>query len=184
MPLAIELAAARVRALSPHEIARRVGQQLRLLTSSQRADVPHHQTLQATIAWSYDLLTEAERTVFNRLSVFHGGCTLEAAERVCAGDGIDSDDVLDLLTSLVDKSMVVADTLAEGATRYRLLETLRQYGHERLIESGQENAVCQRHAEYYTELAEQLDVWLWGSRPVEVVWLNFGWPRKTIFWRR
>ena len=168
MPLAIELAAARVRALSPREIARRVGQQLRLLASSQRADVPHHQTLQATIAWSYDLLTEAERTVFDRLAVFHGGCTLEAAERICAGDGIDPDDVLDLLTSLVDKSMVVADTAAESVTRYRLLETLRQYGHERLIETGQEDAACQRHAEYYTELTEQLDDWLWGSRPSRV----------------
>jgi predicted ATPase len=166
MPLAIELAAARIRGLSPHEIARRVGQQLRWLTGSQRADVPHHQTLQATIAWSYDLLTDTERTTFNRLSVFHGGCTLQAAERVCAGDGINLDDALDLLTSLVDKSMVVADTAAEGATRYRLLETLRQYGQERLIETGQENVVCQRHAEFYTELAEQLDVWLWGSRPL------------------
>jgi predicted ATPase/DNA-binding SARP family transcriptional activator len=164
MPLAIELAAAWVRALSPHEIARRVGQQLCLLTSSQRADVPHHRTLQATIAWSYDLLTDAERTVFNRLSVFHGGCTLESAERVCAGDGIESGDVLDLLTSLVDKSMVVADTSPEGATRYRLLETLRQYGNERLIKSGQENAIYQRHAEYYTELAEQLEAWFLGSR--------------------
>jgi tetratricopeptide (TPR) repeat protein len=163
MPLAIELAAARVRALSPHEIAQRVGQQLRLLTSSQRADVPHHQTLQATIAWSYELLTEAERIVFNRLSVFRGGCTLEAAERVCAGDGIEPNDVLDLLTSLVDKSMLVADISAEDKTRYHLLETLRQFGHERLIESGQENEICQRHAEYFTELGEQLDTWVWGS---------------------
>jgi predicted ATPase/DNA-binding SARP family transcriptional activator/predicted negative regulator of RcsB-dependent stress response len=170
MPLAIELAAARIRALSPHEITQRVGQQLRLLTSSQRADVPHHQTLQATIAWSYDLLTEAERTIFNRLSVFHGGCTLEAAERVCAGDGIEPNDVLDLLTSLVDKSMVMADTSAEGASRYRVLETLRQYGRERLIESGQENAVCRFHAEYYTELAELLEPRLIG--PDEVIWLD------------
>jgi non-specific serine/threonine protein kinase len=164
MPLAIELAAARVRALSPHEIAQRVGQQLRLLSGSQRADVPHHQTLQATIAWSYDLLSEAERTVFNRLSVFHGGCRLEAAEHICSGDGIEPDEVLDLLTSLVDKSMVVAETGVEGATRYRLLETLRQYGHERLIELGQEDAICQRHAEYYTELVEQLDAWLRGPQ--------------------
>ena len=170
MPLAIELAAARTRALSPHEIARRLDHQLRLLTGSQHADVPHHQTLQATIAWSCDLLTEAERTVFNRLSVFRGGCTLEAAERVCAGGGIEPGDVLDLLTSLVDKSMVVADTAAEGATRYRLLETLRQYGHERLIESGQENAVCQRHVEFYTHLAELLEPRLIG--PDEVVWFD------------
>jgi non-specific serine/threonine protein kinase len=157
MPLAIELAAARVRALSPRDIARRLDDQFRLLTGSQRADVPHHQTLQATIAWSYDLLTERERQLFDRLAVFHGSFSLEAAEAVGAGDDVPTADALDLLTSLVDKSLVMAEAAPDGVTRYRLLETLRQFGRGHLVTSQQLQSISQKYAEFYTALAESAE---------------------------
>ena len=105
--------------------------------------------------WSYDLLSEPERRLFNRLSVFAGGWTLEAAEAVCSGDGIEPDDVLDLLLQLVRKSLVVAEESRDGAERYRLLETLRQYAHERLTEAGEVETVHGRHANCYLALAEE-----------------------------
>ena len=157
MPLAIELAAARVRALAPRDIARRLSDQFRLLTSRQRADVPHHQTLQATILWSYSLLTEHERQLFDRLAVFHGSFSLEAAEAIGGGDDLAAANALDSLTSLVDKSLVMAETASDSTTRYRLLETLRQFGHERLGASGQLQSVCRSHAEFYIALAESAE---------------------------
>jgi non-specific serine/threonine protein kinase len=160
IPLAIELAATRVKALSVEQIAARLDQRFRLLTGGSRAALPRQQTLVALVGWSYDLLAEPERTLFNRLSVFAGGFTLEAAEAV-GGDG---GDVLDLLSALVDKSMVVAMGGAGGVERYRLLETLRQYGRERLVETGQAQSIQQRHAAYYTGLAVAAEPYLTESR--------------------
>src|SRR5215217_5959585 len=135
IPLALELAAARVRVLAPEQNAARRDDRLRLLTGGGRTALPRQQTRRALVDWSYDLLSEQERTLLRRLSVFAGTWTLEAAEAVCAGDGIEDYEILDLLTQLVDKSIVIAE--AHGnTTRYRLLETLRQYGAEKLAASG------------------------------------------------
>ena len=134
IPLALELAAARVRALSVEEIAARVNDRFRLLTSGDRTAQPRQQTLRAMIDWSYDLLNDKERTLLRRLAVFAGSWTLEAAEYVASSDGVEPSQVLDLLSDLVDKSLVMID--ADGG-RYRLLETVRQYAHELLIKSGE-----------------------------------------------
>jgi predicted ATPase len=122
-------------------IADRLDQRFRLLTGGDRTAVPRQQTLAATIGWSHDLLTDDERRLFRGLSVFAGGWTLDAAERICAPDDSAGGAVLDLLTRLVDKSMVVAEGGPSGIERYRLLETLRQYGQERLAESGEADAI-------------------------------------------
>ncbi len=133
--LAIELAAARVAMLTPAEVARRLDQRFRLLAGGQRTAVERHQTLRAAIDWSYELLSETEQLLLDRLSIFVGGFSLEAAEAVAAGGAIETDDVFELLATLVARSLVVADT--EGVeTRYRLLETIRQYAQERLDDSG------------------------------------------------
>jgi predicted ATPase/class 3 adenylate cyclase len=136
LPLAIELAAARLRALSLEQLATRLDDRFRLLTGGSRTDLPRHQTLQAVVAWSYDLLQEGERHVFSRLSVFADDFSLEAAEAVVGGPPVMDHDVLDVVTRLVEKSLV-ATTTSSGAYRYRLLETLRQYGTERLLDAGQ-----------------------------------------------
>lgn len=156
MPLAIELAAARMRALSVREIAQRLDDRFRLLTGGSRTAPPRQQTLAATLDWSYRLLVEAERKVLQRLAVFAGGCTLAAAEAVCADEATGTDAVLDVLAHLVDKSLVVADRKEEG-TRYRLLETIRQYALERLLESGELDQVRERHCVYFVVWAEQAD---------------------------
>jgi tetratricopeptide (TPR) repeat protein len=154
VPLALELAAARVRALTVEQIATRLDDRFRLLTGSSRITVPRHQTLRATIDWSYDLLTEDERAIFRRLSVFAGGCTLEAAEAVCAADPVAEPDVLDLLSRLVDKSLVIAETaLDEG--RFRLLETVRQYARTPLVEAGEATDTLRRHRDWYLVLVER-----------------------------
>ncbi len=166
IPLALELAAARVRSLSVEEINHRLDNRFRLLTGGSRTALPRQQTLRALIDWSYDLLTNQEKTLLNRLAVFADGWTLEAAEYVGAdadsfgGDGeertgsLEEWEVLDVLTSLVDKSLVVAHT--EGShTRYRLLETVRQYARDRLTESGAGLAVRARHSNYFLTLAEE-----------------------------
>ena len=127
MPLAIELAAARVRGMTPADIARRLDQRLRLLASSDRLAPGRHRTLDAAVRWSYELLDDTQRRVFDRLAVFAGPFTIEAAEAVVSGDGVDEWEVLDAILALVDKSLVVADETAD-ATRYRLLETMRQFG--------------------------------------------------------
>ena len=156
MPLAIELAAARVRALSLAEILDSLHDRFRLLTGGARTAVRRQQTLRASVDWSHALLTEPERVLFRRLAVFLGGFDLDAAQAV-AGDGdVERYQVLDLLTLLVDKSLVVADDTG-GRTRYRLLETVRQYALEKLGESGEADAVRSRHRDHYTALAALLD---------------------------
>lgn len=152
LPLAIELAAARMRVMSSLEVARRLDKQ-RLLTGRVRDATPRQQSLAATIDWSYRLLTESEQELFGRLSVFAGGFDLDAAHGVCGADGDTEDDTLDGLTGLLDKSMVVLRS-GIGATRYGLLETLRAYGRDRLRERGFHDECATRHVAYYTELAE------------------------------
>ena len=153
IPLALELAAARLPVLSVEQIATRLDDCFRLLTAGSRTALPRQQTLRATLDWSYDLLTEAEQILFRRLAVFASGWTLEAAEAVCAGDGVETGDVLELLARLTAKSLVQAEEEG-GAVRYRLLETVRQYGWERLEGSGEAGALRGRHAAYYGALAE------------------------------
>jgi predicted ATPase/class 3 adenylate cyclase len=152
IPLAIELAAARVRAMSVETIAARLSDRFRLLEGGDRTALPRQQTLRALIDWSFDLLSEEERTLFRRLAVFAGGFTLEAVETVGAGGDVVDTDVLELLTRLVEKSLVALEP--EGA-RYRLLETVRQYAQERLDESDDGDATRTRHLRYFLALAER-----------------------------
>ncbi|HKR52640.1 MAG TPA: LuxR C-terminal-related transcriptional regulator [Pseudonocardiaceae bacterium] len=162
IPLAIELAAARVRMLAPEQIARGLSDRFRLLTGGARTVLPRHQTLQASIDWSHGLLSDGERVVLRRLSVFAGGWTLDAAEAVCPGEGIDRYDVLDLVTGLVDKSLVTTDE--QGLqTRYRLLETVRQYATVRLAAAGELDAVRDRHLAYHLALAQVAEPQILGA---------------------
>ncbi|WP_189245373.1 AfsR/SARP family transcriptional regulator [Streptosporangium pseudovulgare] len=156
MPLAIELAAARLRVLSAGQIAQRLDDRFRLLTGGSRTALPRHRTLRAVVEWSWDLLDGPERLLARRLSVFAGGAALGCVERVCAGDGLAEADVLGVLARLVDKSLVVADEHG-AAVRYRMLETVRAYAAERLAESGEETRVRLAHAVFFTELAEASD---------------------------
>ena len=151
MPLAIEIAAVRVKALTVQQIAGRLDDRLRLLTGGSRT-LPRHRTLRAAMDWSYDLLTERERTLLARLSVFRGSWTLDAAEAVCAGNDLEAADVLDGLTSLVDKSLVIVDTRGTEA-RYRLLETTWQFARERLLDSDNSAVMQRRHRDWYLDLA-------------------------------
>ncbi|HLV78755.1 MAG TPA: tetratricopeptide repeat protein, partial [Chthonomonadaceae bacterium] len=152
IPLAIELAAARVRVLPAEQIATRLDDRFRLLTGGSRAALPRQQTLRALIDWSYDLLTEPEKILLARLSVFAGGWTLEAAEAVCADDQVEGWQVLDLMASLVDKSLVVFEQSTARA-RYRLLETVRQYARDRLLEREEASPLRSRHRDHYLTLA-------------------------------
>jgi predicted ATPase/DNA-binding CsgD family transcriptional regulator len=161
IPLAIELAAARVRVFSIEQIASRLDDRFHLLTAGSRTAMPRQQTLQATVDWSYVLLSEPERAVLRRLSVFAGGWSFEAAEIVASGDGIHTHAVLDLLAQLVDKSLVIAEE-HHGVTRYRLLETIRQYARDRLAEAGETDHMRDRHLTYFLELAEQAEPELRG----------------------
>lgn len=154
IPLAIELAAARVRVLSVEQINQRLNERFRLLTGGSRTLLPRQQTLRALIDWGYNLLSEVEQILFRRLSVFVGGWTLEAAEFVCAGHGMDEFEILDLLSALVDKSLVVLQEREEGGFRYRLLETLRQYGQEKLAAAAEKIEFEARHRSYFSDLAE------------------------------
>jgi non-specific serine/threonine protein kinase len=155
IPLALELAAARVKLLTAEQVAGRLDDTLRLLTGGSRSGLPRHQTLLATLDWSYALLNAPERLLMQRLSVFAGGCTLEAVEAVCAGDGLDAADLLDWLTALVDKSLVVADRRPGQDTRYRLLETVRQYATAKLRAAGGEARLRLRHRDYYLLFTEK-----------------------------
>jgi predicted ATPase/DNA-binding CsgD family transcriptional regulator len=156
VPLAIELAAARVRVLSVAQISARLDDCFRLLATESRMADPRHQTIRATIDWSFELLSREERVLFRRLSVFAGGFTLETAEAVCAGEDIEAHEVLDLLSHLVEKSLVlVAEQQGGEGARYRLLETVRRYGWEKLSESSGAERVRERHARYYLYLAEE-----------------------------
>jgi predicted ATPase/class 3 adenylate cyclase/DNA-binding CsgD family transcriptional regulator len=156
VPLAIELAAARVRVLSLAEIVRSLHDRFRLLTGGARTAVRRQQTLRASVDWSYALLTEPERILLRRLAVFMGGFDLEAAQAVAGGEEVASYQVLDMLTLLIDKSLVVAET-ARGRMRYRLLETVRQYAQEKLGESGEADVLRRRHREHYAAVAARLD---------------------------
>jgi predicted ATPase/class 3 adenylate cyclase/DNA-binding CsgD family transcriptional regulator len=156
VPLAIELAAARVRALSLAEILDSLHDRFRLLTGGARTAVRRQQTLRASVDWSHALLTEPERVLFRRLAAFLGGFDVDAAQAVAGGGDVERYQVLDQLTLLVDKSLVVAES-SSGRTRYRLLETVRQYALEKLGESGEADAVRSRHRDYYTSLAALLD---------------------------
>jgi non-specific serine/threonine protein kinase len=170
IPLALELAAACLRGLAVEQVVVQLDRRFRLLTRGSRTALPRQQTLQATVEWSYSLLSRAQQTLFIRLSVFAGGFALEAAEAVCAGGEILEEDVLDLLLRLIDMSMVVTEEGPTGSARYRLLETLRQYGRERLIAEGGAALLHERHAAYFLVLAEQARPALRG--PDQAAWLT------------
>jgi predicted ATPase/class 3 adenylate cyclase len=181
--LAIELAAARLRMMQPRELAARLDDRFRILSGGSRTALPRQQTLKALIGWSYDLLSEPERAMLRRLSVFAGGCTLESAVAVTAGDGIADWEVLDLLGSLVDKSLVVADQSPAG-TRYRLLESTRHFGTERLAESG-ERPPSRALAAYLASFLERADA-AWPAAPTDG-WLQAAAPeldnwRTSLDW--
>jgi predicted ATPase/DNA-binding XRE family transcriptional regulator len=166
IPLALELAAARLAVFSTEEIAARLDDRFRLLTGGSRTALERHQTLRALIDWSYDLLSDEERRLFRQLSVFAGGWTFEAAEAVCSAL-----DMLDLLTQLINKSLVMvdADTHAEG-TRYRLPETIRQYARDKLLESGESQQARDRHLEFFLHFAERAEPKLRSAE--QLVWLD------------
>jgi predicted ATPase/transcriptional regulator with XRE-family HTH domain len=169
IPLALELAAARLRMLPVEQIAARLNDSFQLLTGGPRTALPRQQTLQASISWSYELLTPPEQTVLRRLAVFSGGWSLEAAEAVCAGPGVAASEVVDLLARLIDKSLAISEAWG-GEARYRLLETIRQYAMTKLAESGEAAAVRRQHAEYFLALAEAGGP-SWLARAPET-WLN------------
>ncbi len=172
IPLAIELAAAKVRALSVDQIAKRLDDRFRLLTGGSRTALERHQTLRATLDWSHNLLSPEEQILFRRLSIFVNGWTLEGAESVCSdestSDGIRSEDIQNLLEHLVNKSLVSAEDW-QSETRYRMLETMRQYADEKLIEAGETGNLCERHLEYYLNLAESAAPHL--LKPEQLEWL-------------
>jgi len=155
IPLAIELAAARVKAIPPEQIAARLDDRFRLLTGGSRMALPRHRTLKAAIDWSFDLLADAERTLFLRLSVFAGTFDLEAVEAVCSGDDVMDVEALDILSRLIDRSLVVVDE-SRGEARYRLLDTVHQYAMERLSELDLASAARRRHRAHFLMLVEQL----------------------------
>ncbi|MGW3960411.1 ATP-binding protein [Amycolatopsis sp. NPDC005003] len=162
MPLAIELAAARLRTMSLDQLAHRLDDRFRLLTGGSRTALPRHRTLRAVIDWSWELLSDAERVVLRRLSVFSGGASLEAAERICGND--DALDVLDLLTSLTEKSLVVV-----VGERYRMLGTIKEYAGQRLAEAGETDVARRAHLAYFTELVETAEPHL--RRAEQLTWL-------------
>ena len=170
VPLAIELAAARVKLLQVQEVAQRLDNRFRLLTGGGRSALPRQQTLRACIDWSYALLSETERHLLQHLSVFAGGWTLEAAEAVCGEECLRPEDVLDALEQLVNKSLVQVERKLGEEARYSLLETIRQYGHEKLVEAGGAEQVRQRHLAYFVRLTGQAELQLRG--PLERAWLD------------
>ncbi|WP_431940827.1 BTAD domain-containing putative transcriptional regulator [Nocardia grenadensis] len=173
IPLAIELAAARLRTMTLEQLADRLDDRFRLLTGGSRTAIPQHRTLRAVVDWSWELLTDAERTVLRRLAVFAGGADLAAAEQVCAdtGDGLDAGveqwEVLELLTALTEKSLLL--TTAETEPRYRMLDTIRQYARDRLEESGEADAARRAHLGYFTGLAATAEPHL--RRAEQLEWL-------------
>ncbi|MGW9432260.1 BTAD domain-containing putative transcriptional regulator [Streptomyces decoyicus] len=167
MPLAIELAAARLRTMSIDQLAGRLDDRFRLLTSGSRTALPRHKTLRAAVDWSWELLTGAERMVLRRLSVFSGGASLEAAERVCAGDAVEQEQVLELLTALTEKSLLLAE--GDSAPRYRMIGTIKEYAGHRLAEAGESDRARHAHLAYFTELTETAEPHL--RRAEQLVWL-------------
>ncbi|WP_326544733.1 adenylate/guanylate cyclase domain-containing protein [Mycolicibacterium sp. ND9-15] len=167
--LAIELAAARIIAMSPGELLTRLDRRFQVLAGARRGAVERHATLRAAIDWSYDLLSEAEQRLLGRMAVFSGGCTLEAVEEVCSGDPVQQEDVMDMVAGLVARSLVIAEDADQG-TRYRLLETIRQYGEEKIAESGETAALTIRHAEFYAALSARATQNSYG--PEQLVWAS------------
>ena len=180
IPLAIELAAARIRSMTVEELEKRLADRFRLLTGGSRTALPRQQTLQALIDWSYDLLDESQKVLLARLSVFAGGWTLESAEKICGNAEVEAGgvqewevqewEVLDLLTALVDKSLVIAEEQPDGTTRYRLLETVRQYARDRLMDHSGGEALRERHRDYFLAFVEQAQSNV--ARPQHATWLN------------
>ena len=169
IPLATELAAARIRVLSVEQIAARLDDAYRLLTGGSRSALPRQQTLRAAMDWSYHLLSAQEQALFRRLSVFAGSFSLEAAEAICAGEPGEAGDVLEVLSSLIDKSLVLMEQRSAEA-RYRLLETMRQYGQEKLQQAGEVAAVRRRHGDWYVRFAERAGLEIGGLQQAE--WLQ------------
>ncbi len=155
IPLAIELAASRAASLGVAEIAARLDQAFRLLTGGSRTSLERHRTLRSAIDWSYQLISESERILLRRLGIFVGGWTLEAAENICAGAGIEEEEVLNLLSLLVNKSLVLADHIPGRETHYRMLETIRQFALEELYRSGESEDLRKRHCDWFIRLAEE-----------------------------
>jgi predicted ATPase len=178
IPLAIELAAARVKTLSPRQLARKLDERFRLLTGGDRSALPRHQTMRALIDWSHDLLSDDERMIFRRLSIFAGGFTLETAAAACSQGEMDEIEVLDLISSLVDKSLVQAEVL-EDHVRYRFLESTRQYAREKLSDAGEEATMAHAHARALLALAEQLSE-AWEITP-DRVWYAQAEPELENF---
>ena len=167
IPLAIELAAARLRTMSIEQLANRLDDRFRLLTSGSRTALPRHKTLRAVVDWSWELLTDAERTVLPRLSVFSGGASLEAAERVCAGGAVEQEQVLELLTALAEKSLLLTER--DGTPRYRMLDTIKDYAAQRLVEVDESDLARHAHLGYFTELTETAEPHL--RRTEQLEWL-------------
>ena len=170
LPLAIELAAARVNVLSLEQINTRLHDRFRLLTGGSRTSLARQSTLRGTLDWSYQLLSETERRVLCDLSVFSGGWSLEAAEEVCSGDGVERGDLVDLLSHLVDKSLVVVEDHGRGERRYRFLESVRQYGRDRLLEHSRAERVKTRHLRFFFDLVRLSEPELMGPR--QASWLK------------
>ncbi|WP_433758048.1 BTAD domain-containing putative transcriptional regulator [Nocardia sp. CA-135398] len=168
IPLAIELAAARLRTMSLDQVATRLDDRFRLLTGGSRTALPHHRTLRAVVDWSWELLTDAERTVLRRLAVFSGGASLDAAEQVCADTAVERWEVLELLTALTEKSLLL--TAQDSGPRYRMLATIEQYARDRLVEAGEADSARRAHFEYFTELAETAEPQL--RRADQLKWLT------------
>ena len=167
IPLAIELAAARLRTMSLDQLAHRLDDRFRLLTGGSRTALPHHRTLRAVIDWSWELLTDAERLVLRRLSVFSGGASLDAAEQVCGGDLVERREVLELVTALAEKSLLRTDE--DSAPRCRMLDTIKEYARGRLAEAGESDLARHAHLAYFTGLAETADPHL--RRAEQLEWL-------------
>jgi len=170
IPLAIELAAVRVKALPVEKILARLEDRFHLLTGGSRTAIPRQQTLRAAVDWSYELLAPKEKLALNRASVFMGGFSLEAAETVCAGEDLADAEILDLVTALADKSLVVRDEVEEGDARYRLLETIRAYATEKLAATSETATLAARHGSYFLEFTETAEPELRG--PDQAAWLN------------
>ncbi|MFW6184735.1 MAG: ATP-binding protein [Chloroflexota bacterium] len=185
IPLAIELASARVKVLTAGQIAARLDDQFELLPPTTPDTYSHHDTLRAAIDWSHDLLSEPEQALLRRLSVFMGGCSLNTAETVCAGEGVEPGQIVELLSSLVTKSIVVAETLRRSEARYTLLEPIRQYAREKLIASGERPAMRDRHLQCFLQLAEETAPKLRGEyQQLWLEWLEGEYDnvRATLSW--
>ena len=194
IPLAIELAAARVKFMSVEQISKRLDDRFRLLTGGSRTALPRQQTLRALIDWSYDILSEKEQILLRRLSVFADSWTLEAVEDICDGNGIESHEILDLLSQLVNKSLVVVIEKSQmrdrflsnhGSLRYRMLETIRQYAGEKLEGAGEGNKIRDCHFDFYFQAVKQVVTEFFGPKElVWLIWLDYEWDnlRTAVEW--